>query len=387
MSDRTFLMHRRFARYSPPQYFSDAGFRSSFPRSTLPFLEHAYETSHSYGAYSIVNDRLCPARIVPRPGQVFALAATPFELTWSMLCGHGKFEPVVDDTFSVVGHIGEVQERVDNIFAARGRRADSIEAFIITGEGPIVASRNPDSNTYVECEIGYSDNIDTVLTDPDGKILLLLSRRDRGGDMSPAIDPLDLIAGGEIVVAVGKSVGKYLARRVVAKVGKIVVTTFKQAMKIAQRKLIARGATKEASEIAVLTEEELAKIWGGGAARPLTENQVDKAIALLREGQEVHVESIGQMRQIQGELGQLGVRSESASTMIPQRPAVTKMADGSEVEELPGSFRDGAGTYRSDPAHGPGSVPYSSHSEYPHINITLRNGKTLAIIVTGTKSF
>ena len=61
---------------------------------------------------------------------------------------------------------------------------------------------------------------------------------------------------------------------------------------------------------------------------------------------------------------------------------------GEEVKpELSGSYKAGPGTYRVDPAHGPGKVPYSSHNEYPHINITLRNGTKLAIIVTGSKSF
>jgi hypothetical protein len=145
----------------------------------------------------------------------------------------------------------------------------------------------------------------------------------------------------------------------------------------------ARGEAGEAAKIRVLSKEELSMHVGGGTPRPLTPQQVNRAIGLLRNGQEVHVESIGQMRQIQGELGQLGVRSESNSAFIPQRPAFNNAG----VEELPGSFRDGPGTYRVDPPHGPGTLPYNSHNEYPHINITLRDGKTRTIIVTGTRSF
>jgi hypothetical protein len=158
--------------------------------------------------------------------------------------------------------------------------------------------------------------------------------------------------------------------------------------------LAARGARirgLKLSRIKVLTEEELSMAWGGGTARPLTDNQVDRAIELLRNGHDVHVESIGQMRQIQGELGQLGVRSESSSTIIPQRPAVSTVGK-KEVKELPGSFRDGRGTYRVDPPHAdppdaPGTRPYHAHNEYPHINITLPDGKTLSIVVTGSRSF
>jgi hypothetical protein len=145
-------------------------------------------------------------------------------------------------------------------------------------------------------------------------------------------------------------------------------------------------------EMQTIPKEELAKAWGAGPRpRPLTDSQLERAIELLRNGQDVHVESLEQMRQIQGELGQLGVRSESSSSIIPQRPAVNKAG----VSEMEGSYVDGPGTYRSDPPHkldkvvpdGPKKMPYSSHSEYPHINITLRNGKTLAVIVTGSKSF
>jgi hypothetical protein len=45
------------------------------------------------------------------------------------------------------------------------------------------------------------------------------------------------------------------------------------------------------------------------------------------------------------------------------------------------------GTYRSDPPHGPGKLPYNAHNEYQHLNITLRDGKTLAVLVTGAKNF
>jgi hypothetical protein len=139
-----------------------------------------------------------------------------------------------------------------------------------------------------------------------------------------------------------------------------------------------RAALPAPTPRGVLGKEELSMHVGGGTTRPLTPQQVNRAIGLLRNGQEVHVESIGQMRQIQGELGQLGVRSESNSAFIPQRPA---------AGEIPGSFRDGPGTYRVDPPHGPGTLPYNSHNEYSHINITLRDGKTRTIIVTGTRSF
>jgi hypothetical protein len=148
-----------------------------------------------------------------------------------------------------------------------------------------------------------------------------------------------------------------------------------------------REATSEAAAgIRVLTKEELSMVWGGGTAKPLTDGEVETAIALLRNGHDVHVESIAQMRQIQGQLGQVGVRSQNSSNIIPQRLA-SSVVGGEEVAELSGSFKAGRGTYRVDKPHGVGKVPYNPHNEYHHINITLRNGKKLAVIVTGSKSF
>lgn len=202
--------------------------------------------------------------------------------------------------------------------------------------------------------------------DIDGKLMgqLKVTRKQERPLATPFLDPIDL-AGGAL-------------EKIVRNGAKAIFGSFRQAMVRVEQQLVARGARSEVGKIKSLTEEELAMVWGGGTTKPLTKNQVDRAIEILRHGDDVHVESIGQARQIQGELGQLGVRSESSSKFIPQRPA---------SGELPGSFRDGPGTYRMDPPHGPGTVPYHPHNEFPHINITLRNGRTLSVIVTGAKSF
>jgi hypothetical protein len=71
----------------------------------------------------------------------------------------------------------------------------------------------------------------------------------------------------------------------------------------------------------------------------------------------------------------------------PDRRRAASLVGEEEVAELQGSFTAGRGTYRVDPPHGPRKIPYSSHNEYTHINITLHDGKKLAIIVTGSKSF
>jgi hypothetical protein len=233
----------------------------------------------------------------------------------------------------------------------------------------------------------YGDATGTVaFYDTDGQ--LVGERWNTGRMWEPTaaenllIDPIDLLAGpiADIVRAAGKAF----------------LGSFRAAMVGVEERLLARGMTSEVAKIRVLTEEELSMVWGRGpTARPLTDNQVERAIKLLRDGHDVRIESIGQMHQIQGQLGKLGVRPEGSSAIIPQRPPVSRVGKdglvvkegGVEVKEIPGSYRDGQGTYRVDDAHAPGTLPYHPHNEYPHINITLPNGKTLSIVVTGSKSF
>jgi len=238
----------------------------------------------------------------------------------------------------------------------------------------------------------FNEEIGTLaFYDTDGQLVserrIFGTRLDPSMEVNLLIDPIDLLAG----VLAGPIVD------ILTAAGKAFSGSFRAAMVGVEERLLARGMTSEVAKIRVLTEKELAMVWGRGpAARPLTDNQVETAIKLLRGGHDVHIESIGQMHQIQGKLGQLGVRAESSSAIIPQRPASSivggtkvdgKIVGGTKVKEIPGSFRDGPGTYRVDPPHDPGKVPYHPHNEYPHINITLPNGKTLSIIVTGAKSF
>jgi hypothetical protein len=373
--------HRQFLPYKAPNFKAPLPLTRMHLPDMNPWLAKVYEEEHSYPAFIVMEDGIAPTRISPSGGQFFAIAATPFERTFSLLCGYGGFVPVVDKDYYVVGHVGEAPDGI-RVFVPRGRAMGVMSDILEAGKPVFVAGGNPDSARFEVHDEGRL-YVYRVLTDPDGRIVTVLSTRSADGLAPPDIDPGLVIGIAQISVALGKGVARYLTTKALADAGKI-ATSFRQAMTSVEKKLLRRGAASEAASVRVLTEEELSMVWGGGSARPLTDNQLDKAIELLRQGRDVHVESIGQMRQIQGELGQLGVRSESSSTLIPQRPKFTPKGHG---PELPDSHIDGPGTYRVDPPHAPGKVPYSAHNEYPHINITLRDGKTLAIIVTGSKSF
>jgi hypothetical protein len=333
-------------------------------------------------------DKLAPTRISPKEGQMCPIASTEFERAWSLLCATGKFVPVVNVEYCVVGHVGRVDEGFDHLFVLRGFGQGDLDPIVKAGRPVYVGKTNPDRSRFEDSYVGRQLKF-LVLTDPFGKVVAVLDTSSRDYLAPPDIDPIMLISLAQIGIAVGAAIGRYLVAEAIDAAA-VAAATFRQAMLGAERKLIARGATVEANAVRVLTEEELALVKGAGPSRPLTKGQLDRAIEMLRDGESVHVESVGQMRQIQGELGQLGVRSESASTKIPQRPAYKPKYDKSTVEadgrEIAG-FQDGRGTYRSDPAHGPGKVPYDAHSEYPHLNITLRNGKTREVLVTGAKNF
>jgi hypothetical protein len=372
--------HRQFKRYSAPDFASQEVASRAY-RVNIPRLAMQWQETHSYPAFLLSGDHIVPTRISSKGG-MFPIASTAFERVWSLLCGHGQWIPVVDADYYVVGHIGEAPDGFKNVFVPKGRAAGVMGEILEADKPVFVSNGNPDSAQFEAHDEGRV-TVYRFLTDPDGKVLALISARSADYLAPPDVDPLLLINLAQIGVAIGKGLVRYLARKAI---DKIAALTFRQSMITVEKRLLARGASGEVATIRVLSEEELSMVWGGGTTKPLTDNQLERAIELLRNGQDVHVESIGQMRQIQGELGQLGVRSESSSAMIPQRPAVSKVGK-EEVQEIDGSTLDGRGTYRRDPPHGPGSADYTPHKEFPHLNITLRDGKKLAVIVTGSKSF
>ena len=195
------VFHRRYLRFMPPQTITDMAADHSWLSMGTDRIAQNYLDERSYTAWLISAAGLKPIRIAPHAGQVFQLAATPFELAWSTLCGVAKFDPVVDDSFSVVGHTGWVQDRMGLIFVQKGSEYKPLPEIVEAGLPAVVARSNPASADYAELS-GFSDNSWNVLTDPDGKILLVLGVHDRGGDMEPAIDPFVLFSLGQIAVAV-----------------------------------------------------------------------------------------------------------------------------------------------------------------------------------------
>jgi hypothetical protein len=137
-----------------------------------------------------------------------------------------------------------------------------------------------------------------VSDDPDGKVLATLSTRSADGLAPPDIDPFVLIGMAQIGVAIGKGVGKYLARRAV-NAGRIAATSFRQAMAKVEKKLLARGAAREAASLRVLTEEQLSMIWGGGGERPpLTVDAIDMqaVLACLKPHRQARPETASRLR-------------------------------------------------------------------------------------------
>jgi predicted phage tail protein len=136
---------------------------------------------------------------------------------------------------------------------------------------------------------------------------------------------------------------------------------------------VAEAGGKSTAEAARDLPKPPSKGSGPRGPRLLTKPHVDAAIRRLREGRSITVASVEQMRQIQSELGQLGLRPQSSSGIIPLR------TEGVGV----GTGISGRGEFRVDMAH---EGATSGHAAYPHINITLLDGTTVEVTVTGKLS-
>jgi hypothetical protein len=69
-------------------------------------------TFEKYGALQLIGSNSKKITIVPKMAQDFTGHATDWEKAWSVLAktGIGVFQPVVDENFTVVGHVGWVKE-------------------------------------------------------------------------------------------------------------------------------------------------------------------------------------------------------------------------------------------------------------------------------------
>ena len=199
MSD-IFLWHRKFLPYTSPKFYH------------MPSLDQIYDEQHSYTAYTFTSSGLKPTRIALKQNQFFILAATPFERLFSILCGGDGFEPVVDDDLSVAGHIGQVQDGFGNIFVPKGRQMMPLGS-IVDGDLPvIIAGSNPDTSATEEHNEGRL-LVYKVLTDPNGKVLFVLSQHSADGLAPPAIDPFMLFSVGKLAFGLIKGIGSALIRK------------------------------------------------------------------------------------------------------------------------------------------------------------------------------
>lgn len=313
-------------------------------------VQHALVSNRQQHAFTVVGRGLAWLWIKPKRDQDFATYATPFEKSFSKIL-HRKLtrglDPIVDSRLTVIAHVGAISG--SHLWAPQGTEYRDGMMLNFT-EVPIFGSADSPGEEWQS--VGATEEKFHLIARVDGLVLAVM-----GADIT-GVEPtefwlLDVLQVGNLLARFGIAAGRKIIRSLIS-------TSSKNA--------IAHSLDGPTAGIAKA-------FLTGRNIPPLTREQVEKAIRSLRQGRNVRVRNLKQMRQIQSELGQLGVRPENTSRLIPQRPP--KQGD------IAGSHLDGRGTFRVDPPHGKGNSPKNpAHEDAVHINIKLPSGVKVDIAIT-----
>jgi hypothetical protein len=219
-----------WAKIDQPRTPYDNIFRTPGPVQAAPKPDPYFTTQRRFRALQIVGDSVQPTWIVEKLDQDFAQHATAWEHEFSRLVSpRGRFDPVVDHTLMVVGHLGTISEK------SMIRPEKSPDAYYLPlaeylarfPEIPVFVSYQEPSG-WVDFDGAMPATIDTVLTGIDGEVVAGQYASIEAGAI--AVDgPVDYITTGfglgklAIIVggAVGKGLVKSLSRRAAGGVGKL----------------------------------------------------------------------------------------------------------------------------------------------------------------------
>jgi hypothetical protein len=253
-------------------------------------------------AYTIRKKKLVPVECYLKKDQDFKTYATRWELQHSRLAlgsGSGKADPVVDESLTVVGHVGWYAP--DSIFIPKKEMAVTETRMILVHEpSPSLWSRVTDGrprHTATPTRVTqtrplwlllnegvqvYVDNYERnylkqdygnlneqhilyqLVTCPEGRAQFLASKRDMDALVESWVSPLDLISIGKLVALVG-----------VAVAGKVLI-------RVLARRALVKTLQGAGTEIASGTAREISS----GAAR-------EEAGAATREATSVTLRGVG----------------------------------------------------------------------------------------------
>jgi hypothetical protein len=206
-------------------------------------------------AYTIRKKKLVPVECYLKKDQDFKTYATRWELQHSRLAlgsGSGKADPVVDESLTVVGHVGWYAP--DSIFIPKKEMAVTETRMILVHEpSPSLWSRVTDGrprHTATPTRVTqtrplwlllnegvqvYVDNYERnylkqdygnlneqhilyqLVTCPEGRAQFLASKRDMDALVESWVSPLDLISIGKLVALVGVALASKVLVRVLAR--------------------------------------------------------------------------------------------------------------------------------------------------------------------------
>jgi hypothetical protein len=213
-------------------------------------------------AYTIRDRKVVPVLYMLKKDQDFKKYATPWELRHSKIpfgTGSGMVDPLVDDKMTVIGHIGwfvngwiftpehalnatkkvwvtvkpeppSLTERIARLnplarasAASLPERREQIERQISL-EDLLVQGRKVYADRYNTSYLkqGYEECPETqiacrLITDPEGRVVFMLARKDTEGAQSSWVTPLDLIAFGKIMAVGVRALGSLAIRTIARK--------------------------------------------------------------------------------------------------------------------------------------------------------------------------
>lgn len=177
-----------------------------------------FRSQRRRAAYMFTGGKLVPTFIVEKIDQQFALASTLWELEFSELVrdGSGRFAPIVDQDYLVVGHVGSVTPFkficVDD--PDDWQHYGRLDLYLADDNPVFVSNTVPDGWRVFDKRV--PSNIYTLACSVDGEVF--------AGDITGsnpgaiAVDgPMEYISGGVLVARLGKAIAtgviKSLARK------------------------------------------------------------------------------------------------------------------------------------------------------------------------------
>jgi hypothetical protein len=207
----------------------------------------AFRRAGAQTAYTVASNGLVPILFKLKKEQDFAKYATRWENDHSKLIhghGAGRVFPVVNEDMTVIGHYGtfsnyEVYAPIDGKFdldakvtqgkvlVERGATSAQIDEDLMTVKDTLDQAfrrqrdRELQRQGYIPNQAAKPETYYTVITDPDGCVLMVTGAETRGAIQPSSVSIVDLIAIPRLVLLIGQGIARRIilcaARKLIAR--------------------------------------------------------------------------------------------------------------------------------------------------------------------------